>query len=120
MGYATIVHRLHLLTKKQAVFQWTAGCEVAFESLESKLVASPVIAYPNFKKDKLMPASKVWEQYFHSTRMMKKLHPVAYASRSVSTAESSYVITNLETLAVVWAVAHFRYLLVWTQLSCHR
>ena len=40
-----------------------------------------------------------------------KLHPVAYASRSVSTAESNYATTNLETLAVVWSVTHFKYYL---------
>ena len=33
---------------------------------------------------------------------------MAYASRSVSTAEPNYAITNL---AILWAVAHFRYYL---------
>ena len=41
----------------------------------------------------------------------QKLHPVAYASRSVSTTEANYAITDLETLAAVWAVTHFRYYL---------
>ena len=36
-----------------------------------------------------------------------KVHPVAYASRSLSPSEKQYAITELETLAVVWSVSHF-------------
>ena len=37
-----------------------------------------------------------------------QLHPVAYASRVLRGAERHYAITELETLAVAWAISHFR------------
>ena len=41
----------------------------------------------------------------------QKLHPVAYVSRLIPNAEANYSITDLETLAVVWADTHFWYCL---------
>ena len=36
-----------------------------------------------------------------------KLHPVAYASRTMTTQEKKYAAMELEMLVVVWAVSHF-------------
>ena len=79
-----------------------------------RLVTVPLLAYPNFDKDFTLEtdASKlglgaILSQYQDD----QKLHPVAYASQSVSASEANYAITDLETLAVVWAVTHFHYYL---------
>ena len=113
-NYAKIAFPLHALTRKGALFQWTANCEVAFETLKTRLVTAPLLCYPDFDKDFVLEtdASKqglgaILSQY----QVDHKLHPVAYASRSISSTEANYAITDLETLAVVWAVTHFRYYL---------
>ena len=113
-NYARIAFLLHALTRKGALFQWTANCEVTFETLKTRLVTAPLLCYPDFDKDFVLEtdASKqglgaILSQY----QIDHKLHPVAYASRSISSTESNYAITDLETLAVVWAVTHFRYYL---------
>ena len=38
-------------------------------------------------------------------------HPITYATYALSPLESEYGITDLETLAVVWALSHFHYYL---------
>ena len=109
--------------RKGALFQWTANCEVAFETLKTRLVTAPLLCYPDFDKDFVLEtdASKqglgaILSQY----QVDHKLHPVAYASRSISSTEANYVITDLETLEAVWAVTHFRYYLrIWTQSHYH-
>ena len=116
-AYAEIAYPLYALTRKGALFEWSADCEVAFESLRTKLLTSLVLAYPDFNKDFMLQtdASKhrlgaILSQYKED----QQLHPIAYASRSVSVTEANYGITDLEALAVVWSVTHFRYYLrIW-------
>ena len=69
-----------------------------------------MLAYPDFSKDFVletdasrMGLGAVLSQVQHD----KRLHPISYASRSLSAPEKNYGITELETLAVVWAVNHY-------------
>ena len=71
---------------------------------------APVLAYPNFEADFVLETEGVGG-VLAQTQDDGKLHPVAYASHALSTAERNYSITELETLAMVWAVTHFRYYL---------
>ena len=112
-GFARIAEPLHQQTRKDVVFQWTPECQLAFETLKAKLTTAPVLAYPAFDKDFVLEtdASIQGLGAVLSQHTDGKLHPVAYASRALSKPEKNYGITELETLAVVWAITHYRHCL---------
>lgn len=108
--FAAIAKPLHALTSKTATFQWTLECRSAFESLKCKISQAPILAYPNFDVPFVLQtdASILGLGAVLSQKQSDgQLHPVAFASRSLSKAEKNYSVTELETLAVVWAVSHF-------------
>jgi len=101
---------LHSLTQKDVAFQWSSECEEAFKQLKTALVNSPVLVYPNFLKPFTLETDasiKGLGAILSQLQDDHRLHPVAYASRSLSTTEKQYGITELETLAVVWTISHF-------------
>ena len=109
--FAKIASPLHRLTGKDVRWEWTEDCQTAFSELKQRLLNSPVLVYPDFDLDFILEtdASKDGLGAILSQKKADdKLHPVAYASRSTSSPEKNYSVTELETLAVVWAVQHFR------------
>ena len=83
-------------------------CQTAFDNLKGKLVTAPVLAFPNFDKSFVIDASiKGLGAVLSQQQEDGQMHPVAFASRALSQQEKNYSVTDLETLAVVWAVSHF-------------
>eukprot|EP00731_Ephydatia_muelleri_P017953 Em0010g1051a len=48
--FALISKPLQRLTEKNAPFEWTIGCQNAFDELRKRLVSSPVLAYPDYER----------------------------------------------------------------------
>jgi transposase InsO family protein len=79
--------------------------------LRKRLTEAPILVYPSFDREFILETDAsirglggVLSQYQDD----KKRHPVAFASRALNPAERNYSITDLETLAVVWGISHFR------------
>ena len=109
-GFSQIAQPLNNLTRKGVEFCWTDECQRAFTTLKQKLTTAPVLTYPSFSKAFVLETDAstlglgaVLSQPQEDGRN----HPVAYASRALSPQEANYSITELETLAVVWAITYF-------------
>jgi len=109
-GFAKIAQPIHTLTQKGAPVEWNSDCQVAFETLKSKLVQSPVLAYSDFNRSFVLETDaniRGLGAVLSQMQADNRLHPMAYASRALTPAEKNYAVTELETLAVVWALTHF-------------
>ena len=110
--FANVAAPLHWLTGKDVQWEWSKDCEkTAFHELKQRLLNSPILVYPDFDLDFVLEtdASKDGLGAILSQKKADdKLHPVAYANRSTSPTEKHYSVIELETLAVVRAVQHFR------------
>ena len=108
--FAAIAQPLHALLRKDITFRWTTAQQDAFLLLKEKLVSAPVLSYPNFDQPFVVSTDArgrglgaVLEQSIETAT-----RPVAFASRTLTAAERNYSATELEGLAVVWALKRFR------------
>lgn len=79
--------------------------------LKEKLISAPLLTCPDFSKPFFLQTdascSGLGAVLFQKGDEAEE-HPIAFASRSLTTCEKKYSTTELECLAVLWAVDKFR------------
>ena len=108
--FAAIASPLHALTKKDAVFHWSADCQDVFDRLKTLLTTSPITAFPDFSQPFRLytDASTASLGAILAQVREGKERIICCSSRSLNQAEKAYPATKLECLAIVWPVAKFR------------
>ena len=129
-GLSSLRSSLQGLIKKDAEYVWTAIYTNAFNTIKEAICQETLLAY--YDKDKPvfievdasgqglgavllqgniledeLEASSETEGRFLSFR--NRLRPIAFASKSLSDAETRYSNIERELLGVVWAVEHFHH-----------
>lgn len=108
-NFANIVYPLNKLRKKNVQFEWSSECQNAFEKLKLALVRPPILSYPDFSDDNIFRLqTDACKTGLGAVLSNMNNQVVAYASRNLKPAETRYPIIELELLAIVWAVRHFR------------
>ena len=110
-NFSVVANPLFALTRKDIAFIWSAACQESFETLKTFLAGATILAFPDFEEDFLLETDASCEglgAVLSQKQPSGHIRPIAYASRTLQTHERNYGSTELEGLAVVWAVKYFR------------
>ena len=91
-NFAKIARPLQQLRCRNAHFVWSQECQQAFGELQQRLITTPVLSYPDFIRRFVLEtdAAVVGIGAVLGQRQNdNKVHPVAYASRALATAETA-------------------------------
>lgn len=108
-NFSQIANPLNNLMKKDVSFTWTSECQKAFDALKTALITAPVLIFPDYNKPFILQtdASKQGLGVVLAQEKDGRIHPCAYAARSLLPAERNYSVTRLEFAAVMYAIDKF-------------
>ncbi|XP_053213836.1 uncharacterized protein LOC128397176 [Panonychus citri] len=112
--FSIIAKPLSSLTKKDTPYEWKEEQQKAFDDLKQALISHPILAHFDIK---LPVEVRCDGSSIGLGAILIQLHPdgdkvVAYASRMTSKPEKNYAISELEALAIVYALEKFRSYLI--------
>ena len=107
---APLLQQLRNCQKSNHRLKWSKECTDAVNTLKERLTNAPVMNTPNFEQPFILEldACEYGLGAILTQEYDGKKYVIAYASRTLSTAERRYAATEREALAIVWATKHFR------------
>ncbi len=113
-GYAQITAPMEKKLKKDIKFEWTPECQESLDILKEKMVTTPILVFPDRSEEfhVHVDASSIALGIVLAQLGEGNIdHPIAFASRKLSTAEKNYTTIEREGLAMVYALQKFRHYL---------
>ena len=113
-NFATIASPLTRLLKKNVPFHWNNDHQQSFDTIKSALTQAPVLSFPDYTLPFIL-CTDASARGIGSVLMQRvegqHPHVIAFASRVLNDAESRYSVTQMEALALVWSLKHFRHII---------
>ncbi|XP_070022213.1 uncharacterized protein [Nicotiana sylvestris] len=113
-----VIEKLPTPTSVKVVRSFLGHAGFAFEELKKRLVTALIIVAPNWEQpfELLCDASDYAIGAVLGQRQGKLMHPIYYASRTLSDAQLNYTVTEKEMLVVVFAFDKFRSYLIGSKI----
>ena len=93
------------LLQKDTAFWWGEAQEIALQSIKEAVSDTPVLRYYDLAEEVTIQCDA--SSFGLGAALLQKGQPVAFASRSLSQAETRYAQIEKELLAIVFACEHF-------------
>lgn len=110
-NFSAVAAPMSDLIGKKGKFEWTTEAQAAFQQLKICLTTAPVLHQPDFSRPFFIQCDAsvvgVGSVLFQLTPEGEE-HPIAFHSKKLSSAQRKYSVTELECLAAVLSVKHFR------------
>ncbi|CAA9995134.1 unnamed protein product [Nesidiocoris tenuis] len=106
---ATMAQPLYNLTRKGTAFVWDAACRKSFEKIKAELASERFLAHydPSLPIVIATDASNVGLGAVISHIVNGMERPIAYASRTLTKAETNYSVIDREALGIKWGIFKF-------------
>ena len=109
-GYAQITAPMEKLLKRDVKYEWTKECQKNLDILKERMVTALILVFPDWKK--------IFHVHVDASSIALGVilaqpgeggidHPIAFASRKLSSIERNYTTTEREGLAMVYALQKF-------------
>ena len=97
------------LSKEKVPFNWGPQHEVSFKLVKREIANAPILAYYNPRKSTVLQTDVSIKGL--GTCLLQDKRPVHFASKAPTEAQRGYVVIELESLAVAWAMEKFHHFL---------
>ena len=110
-GYSTIAAPLHAMISKSNKWAWSAESQQAFELLKEALISYPILRLPDFERPFILHTDA---SHIALGAILAQIdadgreYVTQYASKLLKNEERNYGISELECLAIIWAIHLFR------------
>jgi hypothetical protein len=108
--FSEIATPLFNLTKKNTKYIFDNECIKSFNILRDALIKTPVLKQADPTKNYILQTDA--SNLALGAVLLQKddnndIHPIAYASKTLNTAQQNYSTSEKECLALIWALEHF-------------
>ncbi|KAK8593168.1 hypothetical protein V6N12_045253 [Hibiscus sabdariffa] len=107
--FSKIAQPLCNLLQKDQIFDFNSAYKDAWDTLKEKLISDPIVQQLNWEHpfELMCDASDTSVDVVLGQKIGKESHVIAYASRTLDSAQKNYLTTEKELLAIVFALEKF-------------